>query len=210
MMIDDDLFHGFFEDFRGCDELGDVRIGDDDDGLIRHESLCLALIDEEPFGGTALLDGIDHLAAGVTLLREDDMRLDMGGAREVGDADRRSQGIEVFMIVPHDEHHICVFDDLLQRLRDDADAHTGGGNGRRRFPAEGLHFLPKADDGLIPAASKGEVKGDLRLFELFHEGIAALDDADGERDRDAVHRMDRADCIKDLEIALHHFRKCLV
>ena len=209
-MIDDDLFHGFFEDFGRCDELGDVGVGDDDDGLIRHEPLCLALVNEKPFGGTALLDGIDHLAAGVTLLREDDMRLDAGGACEVGDADRRAQGIEVFMIVSHDEHHICVFDDLLQRLCDDADAHTGGGDGGRRFPAEGLHVLPEADDGLIPAASKGEVEGDLRLFELFHEGIAALDDADGECDRDAVHRVDRADGIEDLEIALHHFCQCFM
>ena len=210
VVVDNDFLRGFFEDFRGGDELRDVRVSDDDDGLIRHESLCLALVDEEPFGGAALLDGIDHLAAGVTLLREDDMCLDMGGAREVGDADRRTQGIEVFMIVSHDEHHIRVFDDLLQRLRDDADAHTGGGDGCRRFPAEGLHFLSEADDGLIAAASKGEVKGDLCLFELLHEGVTALYDADGECDRDAVHRMDRADGIEDLEIALHHFCQCFM
>ena len=114
------------------------------------------------------------------------------------------------MIVPHDEHHIRVFDDFFQRLCDDTDAHAGGRDGGRRFPAEGFHFFPDADDGLIPAAPKGEVEGNLRLFELFHEGITALDDADGKCDGDAVHGVDRADRIEDLEIVLHHFRKRFV
>ena len=142
MMIDDDLFHGFFEDFRGCDELGDVRVGDDDDGLIRHESLCLALIDEEP--SAAPLFSIAS-----TILRQVSRSFERrhaprhGSAREVGDADCRSQGIKVFMIMPHDEHHICVFDDLLQRLCDDADAHTGGGDGRRDFPPKAFTSFPR-------------------------------------------------------------------
>ena len=156
-MVDNDSLLDLLQELRRCHEFRNVGIDDDEDGLVCDKALRFTGIDDEAFDFAALFDGFCHLAAGVSFLGKDDMRLDVRGTREVGDAHSGSERIEVFVIMSHDEDEVCAFDDFLERLGNDSDPDSCRADRGRCLAAECFRVLADPDDGLVAAAAKSEV-----------------------------------------------------
>ena len=187
-----------------------MGIHHDDHRFVCHHAFGLTFVDKKPFRHAASFDGFHHFAAGIPFFRKDDMGFLMGRPGQMGDAHGCAQGIEVLVGMAHDEHHIGAVDDFLQRLGHHPHPDAGGADGRRRLADKSPDILADADNGLVPAPAQSQVQRYLGFLELPCEAVFALHHADGQGDRDAVHRMDFPDPVEDIKILLHHICQSLL
>ena len=146
---------------------------------------------------------IHQLFDRILIFADDDMRRHAFRSRHVRDAQRRPERIVIFFRVPHDEHHVRLADQLVNRLRHHAGAHTRIFRQGLTLTAEGLRFTVRPNDDLIAAAAQCQIERQARFLFLLGEGFFPIGTTDRKRHRNPVHRVNRTHFFQYFEVIVN-------
>ena len=201
MVIDDDDLRDALQEHGRGDEVRDVRIDDEKYGIQGIDALHILGVNEHSLVLGRVLQNLDELVDAVVHIAQDDVHGLLEVERHLRHADRRTEAVEVLVVVTHDEDLVRVLDDLAHGVGDDARLDARMLLDRLRLAAEELVLAAHAHGDLVAAAPEREVKPCLRLpAKLLHRLLLGDGKPHGQRQRQAVRALQGTHAIEDVEM----------